>query len=185
MAKGEALRDRTATLILDSAATLLARNGESASMEEIAQAAGVGRATLYRHFANRDELLRAMAAASVEELAALIAEAGLATAPFEEALTRLTRAIVTTGTKYLAVSLDGGRHTNDHPAAEAALIKPVRTLVRRGVSEGVLRRELKPDLLMSLYSGLVRGVLEAPAQTIEETVAVVVGMFLRGAGTRR
>ena len=185
MAKGDALRDQTASLILDRAAALLARRGEPASMEEIARAAGVGRATLYRYFANRDDLLRAMAAASVEELGTQIADAGLPTVAFEEALTRLTRAILSTGTTYLAVSRDGGRHTDAHPDAERALIRPVRALFRRGIAEGALRPELKPELLLSLYTGLVRAALEAPGQTLEETVAVVVGVFLHGSAPRR
>jgi len=183
MSKGEALRDRTAALIVDSAAALLARSGETASMEDIATAAGIGRATLYRYFANRDELLRAMASASVEELAVQIGEADLDNAPFDEALTRLTRAIIATGSKYLALSRDGVGLTNAHPDADKALIQPVRDLFRRAIAEGSLRDGLSPDLLLSLYSGLVRGALGAGGDRrlgVEEMVATIVTVFLHG-----
>src|ERR1700722_16851223 len=102
MTKGEALRDRTAAAIIDSAATLLAERGEAASMEEIASAAGIGRATLYRYFPNREELLNAMAAASVQELAARIEEANLEAVPFTEAVARLARALHPTGSQFTA-----------------------------------------------------------------------------------
>src|SRR5690348_14133837 len=113
MAKGEALRDRTAAAIIESAAALLAERGEAASMEEIASAAGVGRATLYRYFESREALLRAMTMASAEELAARIKQADLDTVPFDEAIARLARGIIATGSKYIALGTDGERRTDE------------------------------------------------------------------------
>src|SRR5260370_13154456 len=81
MSRGEMLRDRTTAGIIDSAAMVLAERGEAASMEEIASSAGIGRATLYRYFPNREELLGAIAAASVQELAARATEADLQAGP--------------------------------------------------------------------------------------------------------
>jgi TetR/AcrR family transcriptional repressor of mexCD-oprJ operon len=83
MTKRDVLRARIAAAIIDSAATVLAERGEAASMEEIANSAGIGRATLYRYFPNREELLRAMAAAIVRELAVRVKEADLDAVPFE------------------------------------------------------------------------------------------------------
>ncbi len=184
MAKGEVLRDRTAAAIIDSAATLLAERGEAASMEEIASSAGIGRATLYRYFRNREELLAAMAAASVRELAARIAEANLEAVPFEEAVARLARGIIATGSKYVALSADGTKRTSAQPDVEATLIEPIRALFRRAAADGSLRAELPPDVLVDLFSGLVRGALDANAsgpRGIEETATAVTTVFLRGA----
>ena len=182
MAKGEALRDRTAAAIIDSAATLLAAHGD-ASIDDIAAAAGVGRATLYRYFANRDELLKALAVAGVTELAAGIQQAQLTSIPVEEALARLTRAILTAGSKYIALNRDGGRHSEAYPNLEADVIAPIRDLFRRGLADGSLRKGLTPDALMTLYTGLVRGALEPGSGWrvgIDERVAAVTTVFLRG-----
>ncbi|MGH3259142.1 MAG: helix-turn-helix domain-containing protein, partial [Streptosporangiaceae bacterium] len=59
MSTSAALRDRAARVILDAAAALLAERGESVSMADIAEAAGVGRATVYRYFPTKDALLDA------------------------------------------------------------------------------------------------------------------------------
>ena len=184
MTKGEVLRDLTAAAIIDSAATILAERGDAASMEEIASAAGVGRATLYRYFPNREELLSAMAAASVQELAARIKEANLEAVPFEEAIARLARAIIATGSKYTALSGDSAKYANAHPDFDVEVIEPVRALFRRGIADGSLREAFPPDVLMDLFSGLVKGALDTTAsgrRGIEETAAAVTILFLDGA----
>lgn len=53
--RADAKRNRK--LILDAAKTAFARDGVDASLDEIARSAGVGPATLYRHFPTREHLL--------------------------------------------------------------------------------------------------------------------------------
>jgi TetR/AcrR family transcriptional regulator, mexCD-oprJ operon repressor len=184
MTKGEQLRDLTAAAIIESAATTLAERGEAASMEEIAASAGIGRATLYRYFRNREELLSAMAAASVQELAARIEEAKLETVSFEDAIARLARAIIATGSKYIALDSDSAKYAEAYPNFEIEVVEPVRALFRRAVAEGSLRDDLSPDLLMDLFSGLIKAALASAASAqrgTEETAAAVTTLFLHGA----
>jgi AcrR family transcriptional regulator len=184
LAKGEVLRDRTAAAIIDSAATILAARGEAASMEEIAAAAGIGRATLYRYFPTREELLSSMAAASVRDLAVRIEHANLGGVPVQEGIARLARAIMATGSKYTALSRDGTRHSDVQPGFDATVTAPIRNLFRRGVSDGALRDDIPVDVLVDLFSGLVRGALDARAsgrRGIEESAAAVAALFLHGA----
>jgi AcrR family transcriptional regulator len=47
-------------MLLDSARNAFARHGVTASLDEIARAAGVGAGTLYRHFPTRDALVLAV-----------------------------------------------------------------------------------------------------------------------------
>ncbi len=57
----------TDTTILEAAFTVLAAR-PTATLADIAQAAGVGRATLHRYFSGRDDLIRAMALMAAKEL---------------------------------------------------------------------------------------------------------------------
>jgi TetR/AcrR family transcriptional repressor of mexCD-oprJ operon len=188
MAKAEVLRDRTVAAIIDSAATILAARGNAVSMEEIANSAGIGRATLYRYFSNREALLEAMAAASVQELAVRVRDADLDEVSFEEAIARLARGFIATGSKYIALSGDGARRTDAYPNAEVEVVEPIRALFRRAVADGALREDLAPEFLMDLFTGLIKGALEATSRRrkgIEETAAGVTSVFLRGAGVSR
>ena len=57
--------------ILDKSIPHLAQY-PGASMQELAKAIGIGRATLYRHFENRDALLQAIAINALEETTAAV-----------------------------------------------------------------------------------------------------------------
>lgn len=61
MASGEQRRsdaERNRRIVIEASIELLARDPE-ADMQEVADASGVGRATVYRHFPNRESLLEA------------------------------------------------------------------------------------------------------------------------------
>jgi AcrR family transcriptional regulator len=55
-------------LILSAANRILSEKGSAASLDEIAQAAGVGNGTLYRHFPNRTALVEAVCREDTREL---------------------------------------------------------------------------------------------------------------------
>lgn len=78
--------------VLRSAAALLTRKS-TATMDEVARAAGIGRATLHRHFAGRDALVRALENLGIQEFGAALDAAALDEGTSEEALRRLVAAV--------------------------------------------------------------------------------------------
>src|SRR6202049_2822430 len=99
-ATGVPRHDRTAAAILDAAAHVFSEHGSGANMADVAAAAGVSRATLYRYYPHRDALLDALASHALADAAARLADAGLERAPVEEAIERIVRAIVAVGDQY-------------------------------------------------------------------------------------
>ena len=62
--------ERNRERILGVAKEVFAREGATASLDDIARHSGVGNATLYRHFPTRDDLIEAVYRHEVEKLAA-------------------------------------------------------------------------------------------------------------------
>jgi TetR/AcrR family transcriptional regulator, mexCD-oprJ operon repressor len=185
-------RLRTPAAILATAARVLAERPD-ASTGDIAAAAGVGRATLYRYFPTREALLEALEIQAHEELAARITDAGLDRVPVPEALERLLRAFLAVSDCYVVLvrehELGKDHHGMDqhHKELDAELMAPIRAVFQRGVDDGVLRDDLGIDALMELFGGIVLASLKAGVSRtlgVEETAATLVSYFLDGARRR-
>ncbi len=150
-------------------------------MADVAEAAGVGRATLYRHFSSREALLAALAGTALREASEHIRQAKLDAVPVEEAIARLARAFVTVGSHYMVLVRE---HASiDKEALERECHAPVQALFARGQATRELRDDLPVEWLEELFvSALLAGLSLAAERGlgVEETAASVVSLFLDG-----
>lgn len=93
----DALANRQA--VIDAAAQVL-RSRPNATMAEIAARAGLGRTTVYRHFAGRDELLRALVAHVADEVDERSAGIVAREESVEETLRAIAGACIEVGLRY-------------------------------------------------------------------------------------
>ena len=173
--------ERTRAVILEAAARVLGRRPDAA-MADIADEAGVGRATLYRHFPTRDSLLQGAEEAGIAELTEGIESANLGDLPVERAIARMVSVFLRTGAKYAAlITQDEDRQDS---IDKERVIQPVRDVIDRGVQEGVLRADLPADVLFEMFSALLERALwltVAGTTTPEAATDAVVDLFLDGA----
>lgn len=179
-------RDPVAERLIDAAARVFTERGTSAGMAEVAAAAGVGRATLYRYFPNRQALLQGLLTAASAEVERRIADAEIDTVEVREGLSRLCRGFMTAGARYAFLATMGDEATKG-PEHERRLGDPVRVLLERGVEEGVLRADVGVEVLLAHFSGLIAQLMRVLADGDigpERASAAVVSLFFDGAAVR-
>jgi AcrR family transcriptional regulator len=152
--RSDARRNREA-VVAAAVCVLCAR--PAASMQEIAEASGVGRTTLYRHFASRDELIGELLARVAAEGNAIVLEAVAEQGPALEVLDRLCRRLVELGDRYrFLVDYPPGRPAADDQA-------PLTAYVRRAQRRGELRSDLPATWIREALRGLAMTALGAIA----------------------
>ena len=166
-----------------------------ASMAVLAAAAGVGSATLHRHFASRDELLHELGTRSLDRWEASLdgADADGAAASGEAA--RIDACLRDLMGRYLADSDDFGFALTDSYLTTAAdllarsdrLAEREVELLRAGQAAGVLRSDVPARWLGHAVYGLLVAAREAVREgdvarrDLDETV---LSTFLLGAGAQ-
>jgi TetR/AcrR family transcriptional repressor of mexCD-oprJ operon len=182
-ASAQSLQQRVAAAILDGAAGILAVQGEQASMNDVAAAAGVARATVYRYFPNRQALLDELARAAVSDADERLAAARIDEVPPEEGVARAVRALVDLGDSFVLLARD--RVRSDPERFERRVMQPLRELFKRGQDAGDIRRDITSAHLTESLIGLIVGVVTStPPLGREDIIATITGLFLDGARAR-
>ncbi|MEV8594164.1 TetR/AcrR family transcriptional regulator [Streptomyces sp. NPDC052012] len=172
--------------VLRAAAALLTRKS-TATMDEVAKAAGISRATLHRHFAGRDALVRALEALGIAECEAVLDAARPEEGPAADAVRRLVAEIEPQAGLlaflYTENQLFEGEEQN---AGWARIDERIAALFRRGQESGEFRIDLTPAWLTEALYGLLASAAWAVAEgrvAPKDFTHMVVELLL--GGTRR
>ena len=177
-----AIHDRVAEAILDATADLLAEGGEPPSMSDVAAAAGISRATLYRYFPTREQLLQALGAIAIDTTATRLAQADLDAVPVPEGIARIARVCAAAGSKYAAML----GHVQPTGAVEQQIGTLLRALLRRGIDDGTFRADLSVEELLFLLGYLLQAAAQMAAKSgVEKAAALVTSVFLHGTENRK
>lgn len=176
-------RDATANraALLRAAQSVLALDPH-ASLDAIAQAAGLSRRALYGHFADRESLLREVIALGAGRFNAIAEATGdpdprVGLARMAARLWREASAVRATAN----IALDDA-HVRETVVALAPLRRRVRELTDAGVASGAFRRDVPPELLAFLVEETARATLRELRLTTADADAAVVRVVLSVVG---
>ena len=143
--RADVRRNRDA--IVASAARAFAERGPGASLEDIARDAGVGSATLHRHYPTREALLAAVYRRQIEDLCASAGEL-LASRPADEALAEWLRRFAShvLARPGMATALKAAAcQTQELSDIRATLRTAATRLAAAAVTRGLIRPDISAD----------------------------------------
>jgi AcrR family transcriptional regulator len=156
--RADARRNRE--LIIAAAEELFLRDGANASLEEISRRAGVGSATLHRHFPSRKNLLEIVYLDRVRELcdaAAALAAADDPTRALIEWLCLVDARSAVNGGLAAAMAVDDdGRSPASLQSCHGMIATAGDVLLRRAIDSGAVRPDVDIHDLLALVNALAQ-----------------------------
>jgi AcrR family transcriptional regulator len=174
--------------LLAAADELFTAYGPDVSLDEIARRAGVGNATLYRHFPDRRDLLVAVCVGEVEALCELGDELD-ADPDASRALTRWLRAYIThVSSKHgLAAAFATGRRADSElvAACQAAVQAIGRSLLQRAQDVGAVRTDINLPDIVTLVNAIAMATETADDHGADRMLSIVLAGIAQPAAPDR
>lgn len=177
------LRDSGRAAILDRVAHVLSEGGLDMSMAEVAEAAGVGRATLYRYFPTRQALLDSINSRALGDLSQLISAVERADLCARESLSRIARAVLAQAG--IALLLMRERVVRNEGTFEESVFKPLNVMIYGAQESKEFDFDVPSRSITMLFLGLLRAgivLVSEGSGTVEEVAANVVRLLFEGLG---
>lgn len=160
--RADAVRNRGR--LLDAAAAAFAEHGMDVSISQIAELAGVGKGTVFRHFATKEDLVAAIFADRLEDLAS-IGERQLAVPDAGVGLLEFMMAGAELQIRDRSFCQAAAGIAADHPAVQAVhdrLLAVVAALTERAQHQGVVRDDIVGQDVVLILNAASQAVAPLP-----------------------
>jgi AcrR family transcriptional regulator len=148
------IRPDTRTAILEAGFQVFNKR-PGASLGDVADHAGVGRATLHRHFASREALMLALALAAMDELNTAVDAATADAESYSAALKQALFAIVPLGERQAFLASDPVQNDPEISAAYARDMDALRHTIEAARAEGLFSAEAPTEWIAQSYNTLI------------------------------
>lgn len=153
--------------IIESAIHVFALN-PAAGMNEVALHAGVGRATLYRHFPCRDDLMDAIRAQARQEAISAVETCPLDNGSAIDCIESIVRAVIELGDRYRFIS-NWRAEGEEYPEPRERISAALEGAVERGQRRGEITRSVPPAwAALAIRSLMLAALEELSAGTMNE-----------------
>ncbi|MBT2288033.1 TetR/AcrR family transcriptional regulator [Paenibacillus albidus] len=168
---------RNINSLLQAATSVFATSGVDAPVREIAEKAGVGVGTVYRHFPQRSNLIEAVFRQEVDACADAAEDLSAQYEP-GEALSRWMQRYVDfiAAKRGLAAALHSGNPAYETlPAYFDKRLNPaLRSLLETAAAAGEMRADVDPDLLLRAVASLCSSVQNGDSSQARQMVSLLI-----------
>lgn len=175
--RADAVRNRDA--VVEAAIEVMAAR-PSASMKEIADASGLGRTTVYRHFPSREDLVRAIVEYVIHDSWAMLGRIAAPERPLPDMMRDLGVQAMALGARYRF--LDSHRMIQDEVVLELGLEDndPLVTYVTAARERGEARQDLPVRWMCAMVRGMVVAAIDEmfAGRADQEAAGVRLGISL-------
>ncbi|QKC94611.1 TetR/AcrR family transcriptional regulator [Mesorhizobium sp. NZP2298] len=175
---------RNLDTLLQTAMAVFASSGVDAPVREIAERAGVGIGTVYRHFPQRSDLIAAVFRREIDACADAASTLSAGLGPFDALANWMQRyAAFVAAKRGLAKALHSGDPAFDSlPGYFDQRLRPaLRTLLKAATDAGEIRADVDADELLGAVASLCMSAHNAGSGRAERMVALLVDGLRHGA----
>lgn len=149
-------KNRTEQAILNAASKVWAYN-RTASLPQIAEAAGVGRTTLHRYFPEREMLLKAAVQYSLQAINCSVVDAQPAMGTPSQALERVITALVANSELITFVFSGQSLSVQETSSKDEKTTDrdPIIELIKRGQTEGVFSKDVTSEWIQQVIWAII------------------------------
>lgn len=127
----------------------------SASLTQVAELAGVGRATLHRHFSSRDDLLRTLSQIATKQMDDTVQEACSELTSYSKAMRVSLEVLIPLGDRYGFLSLDAVEHDPDLQREFVRQRRETEDMIAGAQSEGLFDPSVPVAWIVQAYEYLL------------------------------
>ena len=154
------LRPKTKDAIIEAAFDVFSRD-PSAPLSQVADRAGVGRATLHRHFANRADLVRALALIALDEMEQAADKACEQATSHAEAFRQMLEALIPLGDRHGFLALEPVDNDPEIARTFAQQMQDIREMAESAKQEGFFDPSIPTDWIAQTFDHLIYAAWES------------------------
>ena len=183
----KSLRLSSRDALIEAAFSVFSKN-PSAALADVAERAGVGRATLHRHFASRDDLMRALSKIAIKEMDDAV-EVACADATSHSEIARLAlQALIPLGDRHGFLALETGIEDPELQAAYEKDQRETAEMVDAAKGEGLFDTSVPTSWIVQAFDHLLYAGWEsvkAGETTQDQAAALAWRTLIHGLGRQK
>lgn len=148
------IRPSTHDAIIEAAFAVFSKD-PSAALSEVATLAGVGRATLHRHFTSREALIRQLARIANDEMDAAVEAACAPVTSYTEAARKSLQALIPLGDRFGFLALEPIDNDPDLKASYERQKRETEDMVAAAKGEGLFDTSIPTSWIVQAYDHLL------------------------------